>query len=120
MRNVLKHLMNLIYTLLYFSIVGDIVTETVITDDKFGMSYDTRKGKTILRSTKYMHKTVYKRWFNFKTVQYTFLVEVYVMELGKEKLINCIPMPLLCNENFLDTTLPHRLAINQCIEDNLI
>lgn len=120
MSNIIKNMLNFIYTVIYFNLIGEIKTETIETNDKFSMSYNTRNNLVLLKSTRFKHITTYKRWFNMAITSYTFLIEVIHIDDKKENLVKSIPMPLLCNTKFIGSTLPHRLAINQCIEDNLI
>ena len=97
---------------LYISIRGESETSTFTTGKTFSYTYPLETGLLKLASIEYKHVEKFKQWFLPNRIYYTYLVQV---KGEGDEAIRSIPMPMLCSRLFAETTLPHRLAIAECL-----
>lgn len=102
---------------IYSIIRGESETYTVDTGKCFSYTFRTDHLPLRFTSQEFRHVTKFKRWYMSSRVRYSYLVQVSeTNESGEVRMLRCIPMPLLCSRYFTDSSLPHRLAITECVK----
>ena len=105
----------LFLTAIYINSRGESDTKTMATGEIFSYSCDHHDGLLKFTSEEFRHVTKFSRWYLPKHVRYTYLVSVIKESEGLRNVIEVFPMPMLCSKKFAQTTLPHRLAISECL-----
>lgn len=105
----------LFLTAVYINCRGESDTQTIHTGETFSYSCPTGQDLLKLTSKEYKHETSFKHWYMPKQVRYTYLVSVNKHSEEVDELVEVLPMPMLCSKRFAGTTLPHRLAISECL-----
>ena len=116
MYNLLKEGLFLFTPAIYIQCRGTSETKTIQTGEEFSYTYPYGEGELKLTSSEYLHEVSFKRWFLPKQVRYTYLIQVNKIVDGEKELLEVLPMPMLCSKRFAGTSLPHRLAVSECLQ----
>ena len=108
--------LSLLFTAVYISLRGESQTETIFTGSMFSYVHTYDGGCLKFTSSEFFHLVSFKRWYLPTQTTYTYLIQVNQLEDEKEILLKTLPMPLLCSSKFTGSTLPHRLAVEECLQ----
>lgn len=103
---------------LYIAFRGNVVVQTDVTEHDFRYVKNLNNGHILLIDCQqYRHRLLYERWWLMNRNTYTYFVEILqcensaIVKTFHRTYPHMGPM-ILCN-----TTYPHRLAVNACIDD---
>lgn len=103
---------------LYITIHGNVVVNTNMTDLKFRHVKKLNGSHMLLIDCQqFKHRCVYERWWLINRTRYTYRVEI--LECKDSTMVKSFQRtyPHMGPRILRNTTYPHRLAVNACIDE---